>query len=275
MLPAQAIPIAVVEFEANGIPQTEAIALTDRLRNELFRLGAFEVVERDMMGNILREQDFQMAGCTSNECLVEVGQLLGARQVIGGRISRVGTIFTVSARVVDVQTGKLLGVSDFDLRGGLEEMLTSGMKQVAVMLAGGEDASRPAAAQPALQPEQPATSPRETAAQQEQPSLLVSSELPKFRRWQSRIGVWNNSFSLSFSYDLQSELNLWGTQFQPVVSGGYLRHTYTINPEQQHKYDSENFYGMLEVHKKWSSSGGNLGASVYPGIGLCDYSGYY
>ena len=133
-LPAQAIPIAIVEFEGNGISQTEAIALTDRLRNELFRLGAFEVVERGMMETILTEQDFQMTGCTSNECLVEVGQLLGARQVVGGRISRVGAMFTVSARVVDVQTGKLLGVSDYDIRGGLEEMLTVGMKQVAVML---------------------------------------------------------------------------------------------------------------------------------------------
>ncbi len=144
-LPAQAIPIAVVEFEGNGISQVEAIALTDRLRNELFRLGAFEVVERGMMESILTEQDFQLTGCTSNECLVEVGQLLGARRVVGGRISRVGAMFTVSARVVDVQTGKLLGVSDFDLRGGLEEMLTMGMKQVAVRLSGGEVADLPVA----------------------------------------------------------------------------------------------------------------------------------
>jgi len=134
ILQGQAIPIAVVEFEANGISQPQAIALTDRLRNELFRLGAFEVVERGMMETILTEQDFQLTGCTTNECLVEVGQLLGARHVVGGRISRVGAMFTVSARVVDVETGKLLGVSDFDLRGGLEEMLTGGMKQVAVML---------------------------------------------------------------------------------------------------------------------------------------------
>jgi len=148
VLSAQAIPIAVVEFEGNGISQTEAIALTDRLRNELFRLGAFEVVERGMMETILTEQDFQLTGCTSNECLVEVGQLLGARQMVGGRISRVGAMFTVSARVVDVQTGKLLGVSDFDLRGGLEVMLTDGMKQVALMLSGGEVAATVAADRP-------------------------------------------------------------------------------------------------------------------------------
>ncbi|MEE9465254.1 MAG: CsgG/HfaB family protein, partial [Candidatus Neomarinimicrobiota bacterium] len=137
-MPAQAIPIAVLDFEANGISQTEVIALTDRLRNELFRLGEFEVVERGLMEDILREQDFQMSGCTTNECLVEVGRLRGARQVIGGRISKIGAMFTVSARVVDVETGKVLGVSDYDLRGGLEEILTVGMKQVAAMLSGRE-----------------------------------------------------------------------------------------------------------------------------------------
>ncbi len=130
----QAIPIAVMDFDGFGISQVEAIALSNRLRNELFRLGAFEVVDRGMMENILTEQDFQMVGCTSNECLVEVGQLLGAKQMIGGSISKVGAMFTVSARVVDVETGKMLGVSDFDLRGGLEEVLTTGMKQVAVAL---------------------------------------------------------------------------------------------------------------------------------------------
>lgn len=56
LLSAQPIPIAIVEFEGNGISQTEAIALTDRLHNELFRLGAFEVVERGMMETILNEQ---------------------------------------------------------------------------------------------------------------------------------------------------------------------------------------------------------------------------
>ncbi|MFC1618796.1 DUF2380 domain-containing protein [Candidatus Neomarinimicrobiota bacterium] len=136
---AQNIPVAILDFEANGISQTEVIALTDRLRNELFRLGEFEVVERGLMEDILAEQDFQMSGCTSNECLVEVGRLIGAQQVIGGRISKIGTMFTVSARMVAVETGKVLAVSDYDLRGGLEEMLTTGMAQVAMIIVGGEE----------------------------------------------------------------------------------------------------------------------------------------
>ena len=125
LLPAQEIPIAVMDFDGFGISQVEAIALSNRLRNELFRLGTFDVVDRGMMENILTEQDFQMVGCTSNECLVEVGQLLGAKQMMGGSISKVGNTFSVSARLVDVETGRLLAVSDYDLKAEIDDMLTT------------------------------------------------------------------------------------------------------------------------------------------------------
>ena len=134
LLQSQNIPIAVLDFDGIGISQPEATALSNRLRNELFRLGRFEVVDRGMMENILSEQDFQQAGCTSNDCLVEVGKLLGAQQMVGGSISKVGGTFTVSARLVDVETGKVLNVSDFDIKGELDDLLTRGMAQVAAML---------------------------------------------------------------------------------------------------------------------------------------------
>jgi len=152
VLSAQPIPIAIVEFEGNGISQTEAIALTDRLRNELFRLGAFEVVERGMMETILNEQDFQLTGCTSNECLVEVGQLLGAKQIVGGSISKVGGTFTVSARIVDVETGRVLRVSDYDLQGDLDLLLTQGMGAVAARLGTAEETLAPGVPQFAGEP---------------------------------------------------------------------------------------------------------------------------
>ena len=125
--------LAIVDFEGFGISPTEAIGLTNRLRNEIFRQGHYHVVDRGMMQSILEEQDFQLSGCTSNECLVEVGQLVGAQQMIGGSITKIGTIYTVSARLVDVSTGRIIYVSDYDLSGGLEELLTEGMKQVATM----------------------------------------------------------------------------------------------------------------------------------------------
>ena len=65
-LPAQAIPIAVLDFEANGISQTEVIALTDRLRNELFRLGEPRGISLPEAGDHHESSTcvFRSGGCT-------------------------------------------------------------------------------------------------------------------------------------------------------------------------------------------------------------------
>ena len=130
------IPIAVIQLEANGITEVEASALTDRLRNELFKIGSFEVLERSFMNEILAEQGFQQTGCTSDECLVEVGKLIGVRQMVGGSVTRVGDVISVSARLVDVESGKLLRVSDLDHEGELKDLLRTGMTRVAMEVSG-------------------------------------------------------------------------------------------------------------------------------------------
>ncbi len=141
---AQKTTIAVLDFQGRGISQTEVAALTDRLRNELFRLEVFQVVERGMMETILTEQDFQLTGCTSDECLVEVGQLLGAQMMVGGSISKVGDMYTASARIVNVETSQVIMVADYDLEGKINDMLTIGMRALATRLSGEEKPPPPA-----------------------------------------------------------------------------------------------------------------------------------
>jgi hypothetical protein len=63
------------------------------------------LVERGMMEEVLQEQGFQQTGCTSEECAVEVGQLLGVQNMIGGSIGRVGETFTIDVRMISVQSG--------------------------------------------------------------------------------------------------------------------------------------------------------------------------
>jgi len=128
-------PVVVLDFEGYGVSQPEVITLTNRLRNELFKLGTFRVVERGMMTSILAEQDFQLSGCASDECLVEIGRLVGATQAVGGSIGKVGNVYSISARIVDVETGTLLAVADHDTRGDISDVLTIGMPAIARLLA--------------------------------------------------------------------------------------------------------------------------------------------
>ena len=135
--------LAILDFEGRNISQGEALTLTDRFRNEIIKTNKYIVVERSAMDEILKEQGFQQTGCTTNECAVEVGQLLGVQQMITGSIGKVGDIFTVSVRIIDIQTGEILKTTDYDIRGDISEMLTRGMREVALKLVTGKDIVAP------------------------------------------------------------------------------------------------------------------------------------
>jgi len=126
--------IAVIDLVGNNISDAESKALTDRLRIELFNTRHFNVVERGMMEEILDEQGLQQSGCTTNECIVEVGQLIGVDKMIGGSVSKVGNTYSVSSRIVSVETASILHTTTYDFRGEIDELLTSGMKKVAIDL---------------------------------------------------------------------------------------------------------------------------------------------
>ena len=121
--------VAVIEFEGNGVSDFEVTALTDRFRDELVKLGSETVVERGKMEEVLKEQAFQQTGCTSSECAVEVGKLLSVQKIIVGSISKVGNVFSVSCRLVSVETGEILKVTNFDYDGEIGDLLKFGMKE--------------------------------------------------------------------------------------------------------------------------------------------------
>jgi TolB-like protein len=117
------IPVAILDLEGRGISALEAATLTDRLRSEMVTVGAFVVVERGQMEMLLEEQGFQQTGCTSAECAVEVGKLLGVQKMITGSIGKLGELYTVDARMFDVQTGEIERVSKREHRGGIEGLI--------------------------------------------------------------------------------------------------------------------------------------------------------
>jgi curli biogenesis system outer membrane secretion channel CsgG len=126
--------IAVVDFSGNNVSVGDCRALTDRLRSELFNTKYFKVIEREMMDEIIKEQGFQQSGCTTNECMVTVGKLIGVEKIIGGSISQVGNVYSVSARIVSIETGEIENTAVYDHTGNIGELLTKGMKRVAVNL---------------------------------------------------------------------------------------------------------------------------------------------
>ena len=142
ILQGQTKTIAVLDFDGDGVSQSETRTLTNRLRDEMFKTGVYIVLERGKMDEVLKEQGFQQVGCITSECAVQVGRMLGVQQMVAGSIGKVGTVYTVSARIFDVETGKILKSANYDHIGDIGQLLLIGMKDVAKQLTIGSKAKK-------------------------------------------------------------------------------------------------------------------------------------
>ena len=132
--------IVVFDFIGNDINSNTARTLSDRLRIELVNYNFINVLERNRIDAILEEQAIQMSGCV-DECLVEVGKLLGATSIITGSIGKVGDYYTINARKINATTGKLENAFGYDSKLGIESLLVNGMNEVAYQIVYGEKLS--------------------------------------------------------------------------------------------------------------------------------------
>ena len=129
--------VAVMNLKGSGISEQDTRFLTDRLTIELQRAGVFEVLERDKMSEILKEQGFQQTGaCDETACLVEAGRMLPVQKMIGGSFGRIGEVYAAQLRLIDLKTGKVEMTSARDYKGQMEFLLTVGMREVAEELSG-------------------------------------------------------------------------------------------------------------------------------------------
>lgn len=130
------VSIAVLDLKGANITSNEILIISSRLRTDLFNTNKFIVVEREKMDEILKEQGFQLSGCTSNECAVEVGKLLGVRQIVAGIVGKIGKLYTISIRLIDVESGKLLKTATEDCECPIEIVVTQSLQNVAQILSG-------------------------------------------------------------------------------------------------------------------------------------------
>ncbi len=121
--------IAILDFQGIGVSAQEAMVLTNRLATKMVALGAYQVIERGQMEQILQEQDFQLTGCTTSECAVEIGQLIGAQQMLAGSFGKLGTVYTIDMKIIDVETGRILHTTSYDIEGSINLLLTEGLEE--------------------------------------------------------------------------------------------------------------------------------------------------
>ena len=128
--------IAILELEQKGLSKQEAEILTDRLTTKMISLDKYQVVERNNMDKILKEQKFQNSGCTDSEGAVEIGQLLNTDFIVIGSVSAFGSMYSIDARLIDVAQGKGLISAEYSTENSIDYLLKSGVESIAYQLCG-------------------------------------------------------------------------------------------------------------------------------------------
>ena len=135
---AQDVTIAVFDFENNGLKPHEVRQLSTRLESELVKNGGFKVVERSKIDEILKEQKLQMSGIIDKKYLIDIGEMLGAELIVLGSVGEFGGLYTITARLVDIESGQITKSADYDTENGLSQLFKDGLGYVASELTGTE-----------------------------------------------------------------------------------------------------------------------------------------
>jgi len=104
--------LAVLDLEAKwGVEQDFAEGLSVLVRDEIHRFGKYEVMSREDIAAVAsREAMLQAMGCDEGgTCLVDFGRTLGTRFMVAGSVSKFGTTYSISLRLLDT-SGKNAGV---------------------------------------------------------------------------------------------------------------------------------------------------------------------
>ena len=105
---------AVVEFTERGelSMQDAGAIIAEWLTTALNKTGAFEVYERLSLATLMEEHKLGMTGMMDEETAAEIGRIRGVEAIVTGSVSKLGDIYSVTAKVIDVETAKIINSSD-------------------------------------------------------------------------------------------------------------------------------------------------------------------
>ena len=171
----EAETLAVLDFTTEAVSEVEMKAIVEFLSAELFKTGKYTVIDVSQRETILKEMEFSMQGCSDDSCALEIGKLLSAEMIVTGNLSKVGSRYLMSVKMLETETSKTMGTANGKFT-DLDELI-DGLETISYSLAGMEEQVKIAETEPekvpAVQPEpavaeetvEPSAGPEETVTE--------------------------------------------------------------------------------------------------------------
>ena len=171
--------LAVLDFKTEAVSATEMNAIVEFLSAELFNTDKFIVIDVSQRQTILSEMEFSMQGCTDDSCALEIGKLLSAELIVTGNLSKVGSRYLMSVKLLQTETSRTMGTANGKFT-DLDELI-DGLEAIAWKLTGEELTAKDSVeAEPEPEPEpEPAD---EAEAEAESEAVAVPVKAPEVER---------------------------------------------------------------------------------------------
>jgi hypothetical protein len=128
--------LAVYDLDASEPFKIVALILSEALREELFRVGQFTLVNRENIIQVMDEMGLQQSGLVDEKQAVQAGKGLAARQIIMGRLGVLGKTFVLQAKRIDVQSMGTVALGSLSCQLGKEEEMLARISELAQKLIG-------------------------------------------------------------------------------------------------------------------------------------------
>jgi TolB-like protein len=110
--------LALLPFD-EGSELAKSNGLGGAVREILARIAGdsqvFYLVDRDTMGQLMKEMELSMSGTVKEGTGIEAGKIAGVQAFIKGSITEVGANFQVSLKIIDAESATVSGAESFDI----------------------------------------------------------------------------------------------------------------------------------------------------------------
>jgi hypothetical protein len=104
----EAQTITVLPFLASDVPTYLPLVVGKIIEGSLEKTAAFNVVSQDDIKNLLGEDYNDYLGCEDPVCAIEIGEKIGAKQIIAGTVSLLDGKYVIESVIIDVETAKII-----------------------------------------------------------------------------------------------------------------------------------------------------------------------
>ena len=132
------LAVGILDFTGEDVESKILKACFQILETSLIDSEQFIVIEKSQSDEILKEQKIQSSGICDDECVVEIGMLLGADHLMLGHIINLTDIYQIDIKIINVEKGnvtnkvtKVIEGNKIDLLRGIESASNEIIQRIA------------------------------------------------------------------------------------------------------------------------------------------------